>query len=288
MANSIAKAVAYLKEPKELEATLKQGLLTADLQVPCVFVGTNTVKYQHIEFGSYALGNYSKTDGYTANDITGTWKELTLSQDKGNKLILDRMDDEESCANGLVTFANRYILKVQAPSLDTYRFGKILSPGIGENGTMGETATVTKSNIMQKVLDAKAAMEEVRIDTSALILYITPTNKSLLKQAALDKGYWSVGNWDGNVECNVEMFDQCKVMPIPKSIFGSEYADTQFILMNKNACAAMVKYQETEYFDRMPGHGKRKMEVDIGVYHDCFVYDELKKAIFVSKTTASA
>ncbi len=279
--NTIAKAIAYLKEPQELEATLKQGLLTADLQVPNIFVGANTVKYQHIEFGDYDLGNFDPNEGYDSKDILLTWKEMQLTQDKGDSLKIDRMDDEEACANGIVTFANRYILKVQAPEVDKYRFGKIRAAA----NAFVKLQTLTAENILQTVLNAKARLEDRRINTDALILYITPANKALLKAAALEKGYWQVGSWNDQIEADVEMFDGCKVTPIPSSIMGD--GEIQFILLHKNAAPAFVKYAETEFFEKIPGFGGRRMQADIGLYHDAFVYDELQKAIFICKKTAN-
>ena len=49
--------------------------------------------------------------------------------------------------------------------------------------------------------------------------------------------------------------------------------------MIQEAAAQMVKYQEGEFFDKIPGFGGRKQEVDIGLYFDAIVYSELSSGI---------
>lgn len=282
-ANSISKAVAYIKEPSAIYDTLKLGLLTVDLEASnqdVQFIGTDTVKYQHIDFGDNTLGSFDKAAGYGVKDLNLTWKTLTLTQDKGDSIKIDRMDDEEACANGIVKLANRYILTIQAPAIDKYRFGKILAA----NNTFCQAATPTDSTILAKFLHGKARLENARVDVNNLICYIAPAYKELLKAAAIKQGYFLHGNWGGNLDAEVEMVDGIKLVSVPQNILG---AGVCFIILHPNAVWARAKYQETEFFDKIPGFGGRKMQADIGVYHDAFVYDELNRAIYVQKTTAA-
>ncbi|MBQ7912970.1 MAG: hypothetical protein IJ308_04390 [Clostridia bacterium] len=281
--NTIEKAIKYFNEPEAIRRCLNNSLRTADLEVPNIAIGAQTVKYQHIEFGDYTLGNYDRNNGYDANDIQLTWKEFTLTQDKGNKLMIDKMDDEEAMANGIVRLGNRFYDKVVHPTLDTYRLTKLAATPRSAVINM----TLTADNILSSILAGKARLEDMKIDTNALLLYITPDAKALLKEAALKKGYWEHGHWNGVLDAEVDMFDKCKVIPVPAKYFGN--ADVQAILVHKDAAPAMIKYKEVEYFDKIPGYGKRRSEVDIGVYHDAFVYDELNRAVclFIKSTTAT-
>lgn len=283
MKNTIEKAIRYLSEPEAIRGVLKESVRTVDLEAPCVVVGAQTVKYQHIEFDDMTLGDFDREKGYNRNGVRLTWKELTLTQDKGDSLMIDRMDDEESNANGIVRIGNRYMDKVQNPAVDTYRLSKIAAA----TGTFVVNETLTADNILDEILMGKAYMEEMKVDTAALLLYITPTAKALLKAAALKKGYWSHGHWNGNLDAEVEMFDGSKVVPVPSSYFGNN--QLQAILLHKDAAPAMVKYKEAEYFDKIPGFGKRRLQVDVGIYHDAFVYDELNRAIclFIKKSTTT-
>jgi len=79
MSNTISKAVAYIKEPSEIEAVFAEESKTMDLEVPNKAIGASTVKYQHIEFGDYVFDDFSRTTGYSTKDIILTWKEKTLT-----------------------------------------------------------------------------------------------------------------------------------------------------------------------------------------------------------------
>lgn len=274
MSQSLAKAIRYITSPKELQATLRLGTVTSDLVVPSIFTGTNTVKYQHIEFDDYSLDDYNQSTGYAVTGIVATWKDLILTQDKGNALVIDKFEDEEAMANGLVTYVNKYILEVQAPAVDAYRFGAITS----KTGIFKRKVTLASNTVLQEVLKAFAIMEDANINTDfGMILYVNPTIDALLTEAAIGKGYISIGNWNGIMDASVRMFKTAKIVVAPQKLLGT---GVNFILLHKNAVAAFEKYKETVYFDQIPGHGGRKAEADIGIYHDCFVYDELVKAIY--------
>lgn len=278
--NAIDKAIRYVKEPAELERTLKQGLYTADLiNDSAIFTGTNTVKYFHTSFENNDLGDFDIEQGYSRKGIVGVWKDMILTQDKGDSLIIDRFEDEESTAQGIVTIANRYILKVQAPALDVYRYNKIVTkPGV----TVKEL-TLDTDNILDEVLEAFAVLKENDINTDALLMYITPTAEKVLRRVTANMGYFNQGVWNNEIDTEVELFDTAKLKVVPSNRLGE---GVQFILLHKDAAPSFEKYTETEFFDRIPGFGNRRMQADIGIYHDAFVYDELVKAVYVSKVSA--
>jgi len=281
LASSLEEAKSYVREPEELEKVLKFATLTADLvNDSATFTGTGEVKYQHMEFSSFTPGTYTFASGYTGIDVNTTWKTLNLTQDIGNSISIDKIKDEEALGDGLVRFVKRYIQRIQAPAVDKYRFSVITS----KVNTFCKLLTLTSSNILEQFLHAKARMEDARIDTANLICYITPTEKQLLKEAAMAKGYYSFGNWAGNLDAEVEMVDGIKIIPTPSSLFAT---NVQFIMIHVDAVPAFEKYAETEFFDKIPGHGGRKLQADIGLYHDCFVYDELTRAVYVSRKTAA-
>lgn len=282
MANTIAKATKYITEPAEIEKLFLGSSLTSDLEVPNKAVGAQTVKYQHIGFKDYDLGDFDRSTGYNQKDMELTWKEKTLSQDKGDSLKIDIMDDEESMANGIVAIHNKYVKRVQTPAVDKYRFGVIAAA----TGTNVSNITLTSTNCMEKFFAAKAMIKNYRFDDSHLIFYVTSSLEAIYKTAAAAKGYFALGNWNGAIDTQVQMLDKAKIISVPDDYFGD--SNIQGVLLAPEAVAAMRKYQETEYFDKIPGFGKRRAQVDEGIYHDCWVYDELSRGIVIFlKTTTS-
>lgn len=278
MSQSLAKAIKYIKTPEELEAVLFRNLYCQDLIVrDAKFIGAATVNYQTISFDSYVMDSFSQSTGYDATGIVSAWKSLALTQDKGNKLLIDRIvEDEEVTAVGLVKYVKRYIETVQQPAVDTYVFGVIAA----KTGVATRTATLSATTVLPEVNKAFAVLVNNNIKTENLIMYCSPTIKAFLDEATFGKGIITIGNWNGNVEYNVQMINGAKIVTVPDSRLPS---GVQFILVHKDACPVFVKFQETEFFDKIPGFGSRKMEADIGIYYDSFVYDELVKGVYVSK-----
>ena len=68
--NTIAKAVAYITEPANLEAVLKQELRCVDL-IPSnlLFVGSDTVKYQVQTFTDLTAGDFDIDTGYPVKGV---------------------------------------------------------------------------------------------------------------------------------------------------------------------------------------------------------------------------
>lgn len=271
MANTISKAVKYIKTPEALEAVLNKELKTLDLRKPCIVVDANTVKYQHLEFSSATPAAYSRDAGYTNNPITISWKTITLTQDIGNSLYIDKMDDEEAAGYEIIRVANNYIGRVQNPYVDTYTFSELVSKaGLSSN------ASVSKGDIVDTITNARASINNQGFKSKDFILYIDYNKYEMLKQAAMAQGRFTLGKWDGS-ENEMELFDGIKVVGVPASYLPT---NTYAILLLKDAAAQMVKYQEGEYFDKIPGFGGRKQEVDIGLYFDTIVYDELSSGIY--------
>lgn len=280
-ASTLDDAIRYISEPEELERTLIGFLYTADLlDESGEFDGANTIKYQKIQFGSLVPGTYSFSAGYTQMDVHTTWETLTLTQDIGNSISVEKIADQDALGNGIVRFANRYMKKIQAPAVDTYRFAKI----VGTSNIYCKMLTLTKDNFVAEILHAESRLDDALIDDGAWILYIKSGTKAIAKEAAVAKGYWALGNWNGNMDITVEMIDRCKLKAVPERFFPT---GVQAILVHKDAAPAWNKYQETVIFDKIPGHGGRKLQADIGLKHDQFVYPELTRAIYAFKVTAA-
>lgn len=279
--NTIEKAVRYIKEPNALATTLNYSLKTTDLEVPSVFIGAQTVKYQTISFDDYDLGDFDREKGYATKGIRLIWTEKTMTQDKGDSLHIDKMDDEEAMANGIVRIANRYIDRVQAPAVDKYRLKQV---GTAKRAN-AVNATFTTANIIDKLLEGRKHLINHHVNLDNTILYLSASADTILSKISIDKGTLGLGNWNGNMEAKVLMFKEAKIVVVADDYLPD---GVQAILLNPEVAPAMKKYSECEYFDKIPGYGGRRAQVDIGLYHDCFTYDELSRGIVVFLKTTTA
>lgn len=273
MPNTIESAVRYIKNEEELAKIFASTSTTGSWEKPNVFIGARTVKIQRVTLGTTVLGNFDRETGYTASNISIDWIEKTLTQDKGDSLYIDKMDNEEAQANGIVGLHNRYIKQVQVPSVDKYRYAEVLKTV----GIRKRSVALTKDNIIKTLLDDFTYLTELGVDLSSLELRISPTTDSLLTEASINKGLISIGNWNGVMDATVRMFKTAKIIVVPEAILQADY-----ILAHPIAISAQKKYQETVFFDTIPGFGNRRSQFDEGIYHDCYVEPGAELSICVN------
>ena len=263
MANTIAKAIAYLKTPEALAQVFAQFDPYNVVVKPHRYIGTDTLKYQKITYGSPDMGDFSRITGYPSRDITQEWITRVLTQDKGDSLYIDSMDDEESLANGIVSLANGYIRNVQVPSITRYRSQKFCDGA----GIVVKTS-IAANTCANLIIDDIQTMFDKGINTSALVLFVNPTIDGYLKKDAYANGHVLQGNWNGNMQVQVRMFDTAMIKALPQDQLGT---GVQYMLAHAGALNPFIKFQEAEFFDKVPGYGSRRKQVDIGVYHDAEV-----------------
>lgn len=278
MANNIQTAVRYFNNDTELAKIYETNSYTADWVKPTVAIGAQTVKYRKETFGSTVLGDFNRETGYTKIDINVTWEERKMTQDKGDSLVLDRMDGEEAQGLNIVESGKNYQRKIQIPSVDTYRFAAV----VGTEGIEEKTGSLTKDNIEDELDAALDYLYNINA-RNGVTLKISSTAYRLLAKKAKESGSLSLGAWDGNLSAQVELYGdivKAKVQVVPSDILGT---GVNFIVAPTAAIAAMVKYQENEYFDKIPGFGGRRSQLDMGIYHDCWVEPGAEKAVYVHK-----
>ena len=270
--NAIERAIRYIEEPEALLKTLDLSVKTKDLEVPSKFIGARSVRYQTIKFEDYNLGDFDREKGYGKKGTRLEWTEQTMTQDKGDSVYIDKMDDEEAMANGIVRIANRYIMQVQAPAVDKYRFATIAA-ATHSNVVVG---TFTEANIIGKLLEGRKLLVNSHIVLDNTVLYLAASADTIRAGVAMNKGTLGLGNWNGNMEAKVNMFKESKIVVVPDDYLPS---GVQAMLVNIDVAPAMKKYSECEYHNKIPGFGGRRAQADIGIYHDCFPYLELERGI---------
>jgi len=281
MANVIALAQAYLADPNNLNEVYKAASKTADLEATTFqWLGGDTVKMPLDTFDAAGLGTYNRSTGFVALDVDRTWDTYQLSQDKGNKVLVDRLDmDESLMENGIISVANKYVRKVVVPAVDTYRFSKLVA---GAGTTKLHTAsttdnTITSSNVIAKLDEAFQTQAENEVEGDK-ILYVTPAVKFALEQA-LDKKV-VYGMWGGDATVKVEIYRDAKIVEVPASRLGT---NINFILVTRNSIASIVRHQNAVFWAPGQVPGLDAGQIDYRVRYDLFVIANRAKGIYVSK-----
>ena len=136
--------------------------------------------YPQMEVGG--LGDYDRASGYTANSgVNLVWKTVTADYDRGTKIMVDEMDNQESFDLAFGQAANILMREHVAPEGDAFTFAKIAAlTGITNNpDTIADGA-----QFLEAILTATTEMDENEVPEEQRYLFTTST---LLKSVkALD------------------------------------------------------------------------------------------------------
>ena len=169
--NAIALAKNYLSI---LDEVYKNASVTADLTSDASMMresaNVNEVLYPQIEVGG--LGDYDRNSGYTSAGVKLGWKTAKFNYDRGAKLEVDVMDNQESM-NLAFTRAGAELQRTRvAPEADAFTFATICG---FEGITLREEAFANAVDFLSALIEAKNKMDEDEVPEEGRILYTTPT-----------------------------------------------------------------------------------------------------------------
>lgn len=175
MANTIELAKNYLDI---IDEVYKSASVTADLtsDPSMMRAGANVseILYPQIEVGG--LGNYDRNSGYTSAAVSLKWATARFNYDRGAKLEVDTMDNQESM-NLAFTRAGAELQRTRvAPEADAFTFATIC----GFDGITKKAEDLADAEAFLKALiEAKNVMDEDEVPEEGRILYATPIQSAL-------------------------------------------------------------------------------------------------------------
>lgn len=136
--------------------------------------------YPQMEVGG--LGDYDRASGYTANSgVSLVWKTVTADYDRGTKIMVDAMDNQESFDLAFGKAAAILLRDHVAPEGDAYTFAKIASLDGITNST---DAIADGAQFLEAILTAMTKMDEDEVPAEQRYLFTTSTMLNSVK--ALD------------------------------------------------------------------------------------------------------
>lgn len=136
--------------------------------------------YPQMEVGG--LGDYDRASGYTSNSgVNLVWKTVEADYDRGTKIMVDSMDNQESFDLAFGQAANILMREHVAPEGDAFTFAKIAAL----DGITNNTDTIDGGEqFLEAILTATTEMDEDEVPEEQRYLFTTST---LLKSVkALD------------------------------------------------------------------------------------------------------
>ena len=172
MANTIALAKNYTDL---LDEVYRSASVTADLTSDSALIrqGANVNELIYPQIEVTGLGDYDRNSGYTDGSVTLAWKTATFNYDRGTKISVDTMDDQESFNLAFGAVGATLQREKVAPEADAFTFATLA-------GTEGiSTATpatfASAAEFLEALLEAKNTMDEDEVPEEGRILYAAPT-----------------------------------------------------------------------------------------------------------------
>lgn len=172
MPNNIALAKNYTAL---LDEVYKGASVTADLisDASMMRAGANANEILYPQIEVTGLGDYSRNSGYTDGTVSVVWKTTTFNYDRGTKIMVDTMDDQETF-NIAFGMAGATLQRDKvAPEADAFTFATLA--GIDGISKATPATYADASAFLAALLEAKNIMDEDEVPEENRLLYATPT-----------------------------------------------------------------------------------------------------------------
>ncbi len=283
MANSISTHDIYLDI---IDEVYKQASKTAILdtnEINSKIQKGKTIKVDKISVTG--LGNYDRNNGYKKGSVTLTQEEIVPSYDRGIKLEVDVMDDEETQNHAWGKAINELERTQAIPELDAYRLSQYAT-----NAGNSAEADLTATTIVTAIDTASAQMSDDEVYEENRVLFISNECKQLLKQSAPRR--W--GN-DTVLNRNIETYDEMAVVTVPANRFKTTVTlnadggftpgaqSINFMIIQKDAVIQALKHKVSDIIDASMNQSADAYIMKYRVYGVADVYENKTKGIYLHK-----
>ncbi|MCM1338906.1 MAG: hypothetical protein NC191_04485 [Muribaculaceae bacterium] len=291
MVNKIELATAMTTIVDEIYRT---EAVTRVLEAPSELVRYSGGKsFQIANMSMDGLGDYSRQNGYPLGSVNLSWDTYQFTNDRGVRFSVDREDNEESFGIVASRLNSDFTRDHLIPEVDAYRFAKIAA-GAGQV----ETGTIAKNGGMDAVDEAIVTLQDNKVPTSRLLLFVTPRVKLALEQGITR----STSNGEGAINHLIETYNNVPIITVPQDRFYSgitllpgdgennfgyekstDATDLNFILMDRAANVNITKLNMLKLFTPDENQKLDAWQWDYRLYHESFVFDNKKAGIYVHK-----
>lgn len=270
--NLVTKFLPYVDELFTTES--KKSLLTnQDFD----WTGAHTVKVYKVS--TSRMNDYSRNpaEGFTGSrygiikDLDATTEEFTLKKDRSFTFAIDKLDTDETAQQVQAASAlSRQQREKVIPEVDAYVYG-VMCEGAGHKPA---AATLSKTNIFEKILEANNALDNSEVPETGRIIVVTPDVYVLMKQCKDIIMETDIGN-DLRLKGVVSNLDGAAVIKVPAVRLPSGFG---FMIAHPCATVAPTKLEDYKIHVDPPGISGSLVEGRI--CYDAFVLENKAKAIY--------
>lgn len=171
MPNTIALAKNYVSL---LDEVYRNASVTADLTSDPAMsrAGANANEIIYPQISVTGLGDYDRNSGYTTGAVDFKWATAKFNYDRGTKISVDVMDNEES-RNLAFGMAGATLMREKvAPEADAFTFATLASL---ENISKSQDTIANAVQFLDALLSAWSRMDEDEVPQEGRLLYATAT-----------------------------------------------------------------------------------------------------------------
>ena len=281
MANTIALAENYTSI---LDEVYCEASFTADLTSDNTMVraGANANEIIYPQISVTGLGDYSRNSGYTEGSVNLEWKTAKFNYDRGTKISVDVMDNEES-RDIAFTMAGSELMRTKvAPEADAFVFATLAGIEGISKATPATYADATE--FLNALIVAKNKMDEDEVPEEGRILYATPTlmngvmaldttkSREILnsftvkKKVPQSRFYTAIDLLDGKSPSE-------EAGHYKKATEGKEI---NFMIIHK---PAVIKFDKHTVSDIIPASANANADADISKYRKYGIVDVFKNKV---------
>lgn len=241
------------------------------------FVGAKTVKVTSIN--TVDNRDYNRNTGYGNADILqNSIQEMTLTKDRSFKMLLDKMDEDETKIKAGEVLARQLRERV-IPEIEKYRFETILKTC----DTKSQTVTgLAANNAYDKFLEAQEKLNDADVPQNR-IAYVTPEFLTKLKK---DDNFIKASDIGQNIKINglVGMVDGVPIVRVTKKwmeiktgVGGATTKNYGCLIGHNSATVGPVKLAEYKVVTDSENYSGTLF---LGrFYYDCFILDNKVKGL---------
>ena len=297
IANSIGLASTYLPILDEIyKADSKSAIL--DTAQDRVRWSDEYRTFYLFETDMVGLGDYSRNGGFVRGDVTATWRSYTPQWDRARQFLVDVVDNMESFNMAFGTLAGEFMRTKVVPETDAVRFATY-----AYNAGTKVSATISSSADAIAAIDtATETLDDKEVPYEGRILFVNPTFYKLIKGGITRM----VMNGDKNVNYNVEIFNDMRVITVPSGRFNTSITLAQpsahddaggyslagnkinFMVVHPSAVMQAVKLALPRIFSPQVVQEATAWQYDFRQYHGAWVKHQKTDGVYChSGTTVS-
>ncbi len=158
-----------------LDEVYKRASVTSDLTGDSAMVraGVNVNEICYPQMSVTGLGDYDRNSGYTSGSVNLDWKTVKYNYDRGTKISVDAMDNQESFNLAFGKAGSELIRTKVAPEADAFTFATLA--GVEGISKAEEATFASAAEFLTALIEAKNKMDEDEVPEEERYLYATPT-----------------------------------------------------------------------------------------------------------------